>query len=179
MEVSRTCCLARLKSISHTMPLKDRVCEIDLSLARQHVRLTSTLPSGFVVAEDYCSPKCKQKVFVCICWHLGGVIVFRHKNRNKEYKARRLLLPTESVHVSLKYLANIKLFAGGPFAILVHCSRFPPTWQNGSDQCWKSLLPERQRLPGLDSGYLLPETGSPGGRPEMTISQLPEAYGTL
>ena len=35
-------------------------------------------------------------------------------------------------------------------------------------QCCKFLLPRRPRLPGLDSGYLLPEAGSPGGRPKMS-----------
>ena len=41
-----------------------------------------------------------------------------------------------------------------------------------SEQCCKFLSPGRLRLPGLGSGYLFPEAGSPGGRPKMTISQL-------
>ncbi len=41
-----------------------------------------------------------------------------------------------------------------------------------SKQCCKFLSPGRPRLPGLGLGYLLPEAGSPGGRPKMTISRL-------
>ncbi len=41
-------------------------------------------------------------------------------------------------------------------------------------QCWKFLSPGHPRLPVLGLGYLLPEAGSPGGRPEIMISQLLE-----
>ncbi len=41
-------------------------------------------------------------------------------------------------------------------------------------QCWKFLSPSRPRLPVLGLGYLLPEAGSPGWRPEIMISQLLE-----
>ena len=41
-------------------------------------------------------------------------------------------------------------------------------------QCCKFLSPGRPRLPGLGSGYLILEAGSPGGQPKMTISQLLE-----
>ncbi len=43
---------------------------------------------------------------------------------------------------------------------------------NVTNQCCKFLSPGRPRLPGLGSGYLLPEARSPSGRPKMTISQL-------
>ncbi len=44
-----------------------------------------------------------SKNHVCICWHLGRAIVFCHKNQNKEYKARRLLLP-QGLYMKLTYL---------------------------------------------------------------------------
>ena len=40
------------------------------------------------------------------------------------------------------------------------------------NQCWKFLSPGRPRRSGLGLGDLFPEVGSPGGRPEMAISQV-------
>ena len=41
-------------------------------------------------------------------------------------------------------------------------------------QCCKFLSPGSPRLPVLGQGDLLPDAGIPGGRPEMTLSQLLE-----
>ncbi len=40
------------------------------------------------------------------------------------------------------------------------------------DQCWKFLSPGHPRRSGLGLGNLFPEVGSPGGWPEIAISQL-------
>ena len=43
---------------------------------------------------------------------------------------------------------------------------------SGLQQCWKFLSPGHPRRSGLGLGDMFSEVGSPGGRPEMAISQL-------